>query len=401
MSNTKNIKSRVFTEPWIDLSGWKADDFKDLETPCYLVDEKILERNLKILDTIQKAAGCKILMAEKGFSMWSVFPLVKKYLAGVAASSVNEARLGREEFGGEVHTFSPAYTEKNIHDFLKYSDHLIFNSFFQWKKFRLTVKNYQKKISCGLRVNPEHSETETPMYDPAAPNSRLGVTKNNFGPEELSGLEGLHFHTLCELGPEPLGRTLQAFDKKFGKYLSEMKWVNFGGGHHITRRDYNAKLLIKIIKDFKSRYPHLKIYLEPGEAIALNTGVLIGSVADVVSNNMDIAILDVSAATHMPDVLEMPYQPAVLGADTGKKYKYAYRLAGPSCLAGDIIGDYSFKKSLKTGDKIIFMNMAIYTMVKNNTFNGIGLPSILKRDLRGKIRLIKKFGYEDFKNRLS
>jgi carboxynorspermidine decarboxylase len=340
-------------------------------------------------------------MALKGFSMWSAFPLVKKYLPGIAASSINEARLGREGLGGEVHAFSPAYTEENINEFIKYSDHLIFNSFSQWKKFRKTVLSAKKKISAGLRVNPEHSETETLMYNPAAPNSRLGITEKNFQPDELEGIEGLHFHTLCELGPEPLGRTLQVFEKKFGKYLSKMKWVNFGGGHHITRRGYDAKLLIKIIKGFKSRHPHLKIYLEPGEAIALNAGVLVSSVVDIVNNKMDIAILDASAATHMPDVLEMPYQPTVLGADVGKKHKHIYRLAGPSCLAGDVIGDYSFKSPLKIGDKIIFMNMAIYTMVKNNTFNGINLPSIFLRKKNGQVRLVKKFGYADFEERLS
>ncbi|MFA6393599.1 MAG: carboxynorspermidine decarboxylase [Patescibacteria group bacterium] len=401
MSNINNRKRALFTEPWIDISGWRAWDFKNLETPAYVVDEKILLCNLKILARVQKESGCEIIMALKGFSMWSVFPLVKKYLPGIAASSVNEARLGHEKFRGEVHTFSPAYAEKNIHDFIEYSDHLIFNSFSQWKKFRKTVLGAKKKISCGLRVNPEHSETETPMYDPAAPFSRLGVTKKNFQPDELDGIEGLHFHTLCELGPEPLDRTLRVFEKKFGRYLSRMKWVNFGGGHHITRRGYDTRLLVKIIKDFKIRHPHLKTYLEPGEAIALNAGVLVSSIVDIINNKMNIAILDVSAATHMPDVLEMPYEPTFLGADAGKKYEHVYRLAGPSCLAGDIIGDYSFKKPLKIGDKIIFMNMAIYTMVKNNTFNGIGLPSILIRGLKNKIRLVKKFGYEDFKNRLS
>ncbi|MFH1582700.1 MAG: carboxynorspermidine decarboxylase [Candidatus Falkowbacteria bacterium] len=398
MTNTNN---KPFIEPWIDTTGWEAEDFENLQTPCYIVDEKILERNLKILDRVQKNTGCKILMALKGFSMFSVFPLIEKYLSGTEASSIDEAQLGCEEFGGEVHTFSPAYTEKNISDFIKYSDHLIFNSFSQWQAFKSTVKNSGKKISCGLRVNPEHRETETPMYDPCGPNSRLGVTGKNFEPQNLAGLEGLHFHTLCELNADSLVRTLKKFEKKFGKFLPQMKWVNFGGGHHITRRDYNLNLLVKTIKDFKKRYPNLQIYLEPGEAIALNAGILVASVADIINNGINIAILDVSAAMHMPDVIEMPYKPTVLGADTAKKYPYIYRLGGPSCLAGDVIGDYTFKKRLAVGDKVIFLNMAIYTMVKNNTFNGLRLPNIMKRDLTGKFRLIKKFGYEDFKKRLS
>lgn len=394
-------KQKIFVEPWIDEAGWKAADFQNLETPCYVIDEKILERNLKIIAQVQKNAGCKILLALKGFSMFSAFPLIKKYLSGTEASSIDEARLGFEEFNDEVHTFSPALTEKNIAEFIKYSNHLIFNSFSQWKKFRPMALKSKKKISCGLRVNPEHSETETPMYDPCGPNSRLGVTRKNFEPENLNGLEGLHFHNLCELNADSLVRTLAVFEKKFAEFLPLMKWVNFGGGHHITRLDYDVNLLIKTIKDFKKRYPHLKVYLEPGEAIALNAGILIASVADTINNGMAIAILDVSAATHMPDVIEMPYKPAILGADTNKKFPYIYRLGGQSCLAGDIIGDYSFKKPLSIGQKLIFLNMAIYTMVKNNTFNGIRLPNIMKRDLTGRIRLIKKFNYEDFKERLS
>lgn len=394
-------KKTIFIEPWIDQACWSAKDFNNLATPAYLVDEKILKRNLKILAKAQKQAGCKILMALKGFSMFSVFPLIKKYLPGTEASSVDEARLGQEEFGGEVHTFCPAYTKKNIREFIKYSDHLIFNSFSQWQAFKGAVKNSGKKISCGLRVNPEHSETETPLYDPSGAYSRLGVTRKNFQPENFQGLEGLHFHTLCELNADSLVRTLKVFEKKFGEFLPRLKWVNFGGGHHITRPDYGLDLLIKTIKNFKKRHPRLQVYLEPGEAIALNAGISIASVADIVNNGMNIAILDISAAAHMPDVIEMPYQPAILEAKAGKKYPYLYRLGGPSCLAGDIIGDYTFKKRLAVGDKIIFLNMAIYTMVKNNTFNGLRLPNIMKRDLNGRIRLIKKFGYNDFKNRLS
>jgi len=396
-----NSSNKPFIEPWIKTAGWKVEDFKNLETPCYVVDEKILERNLKILDKVQKQAGCKILIALKSFSMFSVFHLIKKYLAGTEASSIDEARLGCEEFGGETHTFSPAYLNDNINEFIKYSDHLIFNSFSQWEKFRSIIIKSKKIISCGLRVNPEHCEAETQMYDPCAPNSRLGITRKNFEPQNIQGIEGLHFHNLCELNADALVRTLAIFEKKFGEFLPLMKWVNFGGGHHITRSDYDIKLLIKTIKDFKKRHAHLQVYLEPGEATALNAGVLITSVADIINNGIDIAILDTSSATHMPDILEMPYKPAILEADTGKKFRHIYRLGGASCLAGDIIGDYSFKKRLAIDDKIIFLNMAIYTMVKNNTFNGIRLPNIIKRDLNGKLILIKKFNYKDFKNRLS
>lgn len=392
---------KLFVEPWIDISGWNNKDFRDIETPCYVASEKILEKNLKILSQVQNNSGCKILMALKCFSMFSVFPLIKKYLKGTEASSIDEARLGYEEFNNEVHTFCPAITKKNIHELIKYSNHLIFNSFSQWNAFKLIIKNSKKKISCGIRVNPEYCEVETKMYDPCAPNSRLGITIKNFESKNLEGIEGLHFHTLCEFNVDALVRTLKVFEEKFGKFLPKMKWVNFGGGHHITRKDYNVKLLCKIIKDFKFRYPHLDVYLEPGEAIALNVGVLVSSVVDIIKNNMNIAILDVSAATHMPDVLEMPYHPTILGADLPKKNKYTYRLGGPSCLAGDVIGDYSFKKPLAIGQKLIFLNMAIYTMVKNNTFNGIRLPSIALMNKNNKIKIIKKFGYEDFKIRLS
>jgi len=390
-----------FIEPWIEPELWNAEDFKNVKTPAYVVDEKILKRNLKIIDGVQKESGAKILMALKGFSMFAVFPLIKKYLPGTEASSIDEARLGAEEFGGEVHTFCPAYTKESIGEFIKYSDHLIFNSFSQWNSLKQIVLGSEKKVSCGLRVNPEHCETETPMYDPCGPVSRLGVTIKNFRFVDLEGIEGLHFHNLCELNADALLRTLKVFEEKFGEFLPKMKWVNFGGGHHITRKDYDVALLVKVIKDFKQRYPNLEVYLEPGEAIALNAGVLVAGVADITNNEMDIAILDVSAAAHMPDVIEMPYRPTILNAGISGEKKYTYRLGGPSCLAGDVIGDYSFDEPLKVGDKLIFLNMAIYTMVKNNTFNGLRLPDIVVRDLTGGFKIIKTFGYEDFKNRLS
>jgi len=391
-----------FIEPWIDSSGWNPVDFENLETPCYVVSENKLEQNLEILEHVQKATGAKILMALKSFSMFSVFPMIRKYLVGSEASSVNEARLGATEFGGEMHTFSPSYTEKNIGDYIKYSDHLIFNSFSQWNRFRETILRSEKHVSCGIRVNPEHSETENPLYDPSGPNSHFGVTINNFEPQNLAGIDGLHFHNLCELNADALGRTLAVFEEKFAAFLPQMKWVNFGGGHHITRKDYDLDLLNSIIAGFKKRHPHLEVYLEPGEAIALNAGVLVATVVDILKNQTNIAVLDVSATTHMPDILEMPYLPTILGAKPASENdQNMYRLVGPTCLTGDIIGDYSFQDPLTIGKKLVFLNMAIYTMVKNNTFNGVDLPSIVLINKQGRVTVIREFGYDDFKGRLS
>lgn len=399
---SKNNESDTpFIEPWIDFSGWDDVDFSGLETPCYVVSERKLEENMQKLEYVQKTSGCKILMALKSFSMFSVFPLMKKYLHGSEASSVNEARLGHEEFGGETHTFSPSYSEENIDDYIKYSDHLVFNSFSQWNSFKEKLKNAEKKVSCGIRVNPEHCETENPLYDPCGPFSHFGVTLKNFQPENLDGIDGLHFHNLCELNADSLERTLKVFEEKFGQFLPQMKWVNFGGGHHITRNDYDIDLLCNLIIDFKKRHPHLEVYLEPGEANALNAGVLVASVIDITNNVMDIAVLDASATTHMPDVLEMPYLPTILGAKHNTGNQYNYRLVGPTCLTGDVIGNYSFPDKLKIGQKLVFMNMAIYTMVKNTTFNGVNLPDIALMDKEGKIKKIRSFGYEDFKGRLS
>jgi carboxynorspermidine decarboxylase len=401
-------KENIFIEPWIDETGWKAQDFSDVETPCYVISEEKLENNLKILSSVQKNTGCKILLAIKGFSMFSIFPLIRKYLpAGAEASSIAEARLCHEKFGGETHVFSPSYTEGNIGEFIKYSDHLIFNSFSQWERIKNTVSFAKatagrRKISCGIRVNVEHSEVENPLYDPSSPNSHFGVTITNFKNQNLLGIDGLHFHNLCENGADAFVRTLSAFETKFGEFLPQMKWVNFGGGHHITRKNYDIDLFCNTINNFRKRYPHLLVYIEPGEAVALNAGVLVGEVVDIFKNKTNIAVIDVSATTHMPDVLEIPYLPAILGAKPAiEANANIYRLVGPSCLAGDIIGDYSFPQPLAVGQKLIFLNMAIYTMVKNNTFNGIGLPSIALLRKNSKIKIIKKFGYNDFKNRLS
>lgn len=376
-------------------------DFKSLPTPCYIVDEELLRKNLEILNSVQERTGCKILLAEKGFSMFSVFPLIGKYLKGITASSLFEARLGYEEMGKEVHIFSPAYIEEEFDEILRYCDHIVFNSFNQWKKYKDRVKNYkQKKIECGIRINPEYSEIETPIYNPCYENSRLGVTLANFRPDELDGIDGLHFHTMCEQGSDTLERTIKVVDEKFGKYIKNMKWINFGGGHHITRPGYDIETLVRCIMYFRDKYG-VDVYLEPGEAVALNTGFLVAKVLDIMENGMKIAILDTSAACHMPDVLEMPYRPNIIDAGQPGEYPYTYRLGGLTCLAGDVIGDYSFKEPLKPGDRLVFCDMAHYTMVKNNTFNGVNLPSIVLNSEKEGIKVIRRFGYEDFKNRLS
>ena len=375
-------------------------DLSSLPTPCYVIDEIALERNLKILGSVQQRTGCRILMAMKAFAAFSVFPLIREFLHGTAASSLDEARLGFEEFRGEVHVFAPAYKEDEFDEMLGFSDHIVFNSFSQWDRFKDRVRGHRKKVRCGLRVNPEHSEVKVPLYDPCAPFSRLGITRGNFREEDLEGISGLHFHTLCELNADSLARTLPVFEEKFGGFLQGMQWVNFGGGHHITRADYDLDLLCELITGFRKRYP-VEVYLEPGEAIALHTGVLTASVLDLLHNGMDIAILDTSAAAHMPDVLEMPYRPEIVGAGAPGEYPHTYRLGGLTCLAGDVIGDYSFPRPLTVGSRLVFTDMAHYTMVKNNTFNGVRLPSIAVRDRQNRIRIVRRFDYEDYRNRLS
>ncbi len=375
-------------------------DIKSLPTPCYIVDERLLVKNLEILDSIQKRTGCKILLAQKGFSMHSVYPLIGKYLAGVTSSSLFEARLGYEKMGKEVHIYAPAYIEEEFDEIMKYCDHIVFNSFHQWGKYKGEVKTANKKIGCGIRINPEYSELEHPIYDPCYKFSRLGVTLPNFKPEELEGIEGLHFHTMCEQNSDTLERTIKVVDEKFGRYIKDMKWLNFGGGHHITRPDYDIEALVRSINYFQDKYG-IDVYLEPGEAVALNTGYLVAKVLDTVENGMNIAILDTSAACHMPDVLEMPYRPNIIGAGMPDENLVTYRLGGHTCLAGDIIGDYSFNQKLKPGDRLVFCDMAHYSMVKNNTFNGINLPAIALYSEKEGIRIIKQFGYEDFEGRLS
>ena len=369
-------------------------------SPSYVVDEGLLIKNLELLKSIIDRTGCKILLAQKGFSMFSVYPLIGKYLNGVTSSGLLEAKLGAEEMGKEVHTYSPAFSETDFDEILSYSDHLVFNSFDQWRRFRDKVKNYPKPIECGIRINPEYSEIEVDMYNPCFTFSRFGVTLENFEPDELEGISGLHFHSMCEQNSDTLARTIKVVDEKFGKYLKDMKWINFGGGHHITRPDYDIETLIDSIMFMKNKYG-LEVYLEPGEAVALNTGFLVSTVLDTMNNGMPIAIVDTSASCHMPDVLEMPYRPEIAGAGMPNEKAITYRLGGPTCLAGDVIGDYSFDQPLKPGDKLVFGDMAHYSMVKNNTFNGMELPAIVLNTVENGPKVIKEFGYEDFKERLS
>lgn len=382
-------------------------DIGRVPTPCFVLDLAALKRNLAILQTVQDRTGCRILLALKGFAMFSVFPLIRETLHGVCASSPHEARLGQEAFGREVHAFAAAHSDADIAGLIETSDTIVFNSFAQKRRFAKAVKNAPRPIHMGIRINPEHSEVEVPIYDPCAPRSRLGVRAETFRSEEaadpnfLDDVTGLHFHTLCEKNADALERTLALVEEKFGDYLHQMDWVNFGGGHHITRPDYDVDLLCDCITRFKQKY-QVEVYLEPGEAVALNAGILAATVLDIIDNNGPIAILDASAATHMPDVLEMPYRPGVEGAGLPGEKTFTYRLAGLSCLAGDIIGDYSFDRPLSPGDRLAFQDMAIYSMVKTNTFNGIQLPAIATYDPEtDKFNIIREFGYQDYKNRLS
>lgn len=370
-------------------------------SPAYVVDLGRLRQNLAILDEVQRRSGAKILLALKAFAMWSVFPLIRETLHGVCASSPWEARLGREEFGREVHSFAAAFKESDLVELLTTSNHLVFNSFAQLERFRPLWEKEAGRVSIGLRINPEHSEGAVPLYDPCAPKSRLGIRRADFDGRSLAGVEGLHFHTLCEQLFAPLARTAAVFEEKFGEFLPQMRWLNLGGGHHITAEGYDIDALVDLIQYFRGKYG-VEVYLEPGEAIAIGTGILVGEVLDVVHNEMAIAILDVSATCHMPDVLEMPYRPGIKdGFDPGEK-AYTYRLAGPSCLAGDVIGDWSFPQPLQVGERLAFLDMAHYTMVKTTTFNGIQHPHICTYEPQtGELKVVRSFGYGDFRSRLS
>ncbi|MCB4747194.1 MAG: carboxynorspermidine decarboxylase [Sulfurovum sp.] len=371
-----------------------------ISTPYWLLDEKTLIDNLKIIQYIKEQSGAKVLLALKGYALWKSFNSIRPYLDGCCASGLHEAQLAAEEFQKEVHTYSPAFKKEEIEKIAIISHHLVFNSLTQFKSFAQIAKEVNPLLSLGLRVNPEYSASPKEIYNPCAPYSRLGVTIESFDITLLSLLDGLHFHALCEQDSNALEAVLVNFEEKFGHYISQMKWINFGGGHHITRKGYDVEKLIYLIKKFKKKY-HVEIYLEPGEAIGWGTGLLVATVLDVVRNGIDIAILDISAEAHMPDTIIMPYRAEVYGAaDTGEK-PYTYRLAGNTCLAGDIMGDYSFDEPLRIGDRIIFEDQMHYTMVKATTFNGIKLPSIAIKRVDGSIEVVKEFGYKDFKNRLS
>ncbi|WP_312950514.1 carboxynorspermidine decarboxylase [Streptococcus parasuis] len=368
-------------------------------TPAYVIDEAKLVNNLEILKSVQERTGCKVLLAQKAFSMYATYPLISQYLAGTTASGLYEAKLGREEFGGEVHVFAPAFKDADLEEILEIADHIVFNSERQLRKH--VCKCRAVGVSVGLRINPECStQGDHALYDPCAAGSRFGVRIDQFSEDLLDLVDGLHFHTLCEQNSDDLKTTLDAVEAKFGPYLHRIKWLNMGGGHHVTREDYDLDLLISSIQHMQETYG-LEVYIEPGEAIALNAGYLVTEVLDIFENGIETLVLDASATCHMPDVLEMPYRPPLRhGFEAGEK-AYTYRLSSNTCLTGDIIGDYSFEKPVEIGDKLYFEDMAIYSFVKNNTFNGIGLPSLVLMDKTGDCRIVKSFGYEDFKGRLS
>lgn len=382
-------------------------DWKNkVETPCYVIDEKQLRRNLELLKYVREQAGCKILLAQKAFSAFAVYPMIAEYLDGVTASGIFEAKLGYEKmakpFGRENHVYSPAYPEQDFDELLRICDHMVFNSPRQWAKFRDRVRSSERYIQAGIRVNPGYSEIETDIYNPCFTGSRLGCTAEEFrkDPALYEGIDGLHFHTMCEQGADVLERTLPHVEEKFGFLFDRIKWLNFGGGHHITKPGYDVDRLIACVKRIREQYG-LEVYLEPGEAAALNAGWLVTTVLDTFANGCDIAITDASAACHMPDVLEMPYRPEMIGAGMPGEKRYTYRLGGNTCLAGDVIGDYSFDERLNVGERLVFCDMAIYSMCKNNTFNGMPLPSIYLLRESGELSLIRRFGYEDFRDRLS
>lgn len=382
-------------------------DFSQIPSPCFVLEEKLLRQNLTLIRKVMDEAGCHIILALKGFSMFSVFPIVKEYLPGATASSLNEIKLINDYLGYQSHTYIPAYQESEFEEVLQRSSHVTFNSLAQWERFKGYVKHHnqthpQKQVSCGIRVNPQYSEVETDMYNPCVPGSRLGVTRDHFGATLPDGIEGIHFHTLCENGSDVLERTLDALESRFGDLLYQAKWLNMGGGHLMTREGYDIPKLIMLIKKIKQKYG-LEVILEPGSAIAWRTGYLTSSVLDIVdSQGIQVAILDTSFAAHMPDTLEMPYKPRIVGAyHEPQAGKPTYRLGGMTCLAGDFMGDYSFDEPLEIGSKLVFEDMIHYTMVKTTTFNGVNLPSIGIWQADNRFKLVKTYGYESFKDRLS
>lgn len=380
-----------------------AIDFSKIPSPCYVIEENRLRNNLKLIKEVKERSGAEIILAFKGFAMWGVFQILNEYgFKQATASSLSEARLAFEEMGAPAHTYAPVYTDDDIDEIIRLSSHITFNSLGQFERFRSRIKASGKSISVGLRVNPEYSEVATALYNPCSPGSRLGILAENLGDTLPEGVSDLHFHALCESDPTELQKVLDSFEKLFGKYLPQVKWVNFGGGHLMTRKGYDTELLIKTIQDFKKRHPHLQVILEPGSAFAWDTGFLVSTVEDIVENRqIKTAILNVSFTAHMPDCLEMPYQPVILGASQESNGKQVYRMGGNSCLAGDFMGNWSFEQPLKIGDRIVFNDMIHYTMVKTNTFNGVKHPSIGIWNEEKGFTLLREFGYEDYKNRLS
>jgi len=376
-------------------------NISQIPSPCYVLDESLLTANVELIDDVGQKAGVDIILALKGFALWGVFPLMKPYLKGVSASSLHEARLAFEEMGTQAHTYSPAYTNRDFDAILKYSSHVTFNSLTQYERFRQKVHHCGKPVSMGLRINPEFSAVETDLYNPCSPGSRLGITANNIGENLPEDIEGLHVHALCESSAEASASLLKAVEMKFGFLFPHIKWLNLGGGHLMTRKGYNIKYLIDALKTFRSRNPHIRIILEPGAAFAWETGVLVATVEDIVENTgFRTAILDVSFTAHTPDCLEMPYKPRIRGASDVQPGKPAWRIGGNSCLAGDYLGEWSFSEEPYIGKQIVFEDMIHYTMVKTTTFNGVQHPSIGTWSDRG-FTLLKKFDYEDYKNRLS
>ena len=378
-------------------------NIKNIPSPCYVMEEELLRKNLSLIKYVKDQAGVNIILAFKAFAMWKSFPIITEYIPHSTASSVYEAQLAYEEMGSPAHTYSPAYTEQNFPVFLKYSSHITFNSLSQFQRFYPMAAAHDKKISCGIRINPEYSEVETDLYNPTAPGSRLGVISDNIGDELPEGIEGLHSHTLCESTSYDLEKTLEHIETRFGKFLPKIKWLNLGGGHLMTQKDYDVEHLIGVLKKLKAKYPNLDIILEPGSAFAWETGVLVSTVTDIVENKgIYTAILDVSFACHMPDCLEMPYKPRIRGAcHEAVDGKPTYRMGGNSCLSGDFMGDWSFDTPLQIGDKIVFEDMIHYTIVKTTMFNGIPHPAIGLWTKDNKLQIYKEFGYEDYKNRMS
>ncbi|MCD8554113.1 carboxynorspermidine decarboxylase [Seleniivibrio sp.] len=386
----------------LTISDFPKDITDRVDTPCYLISEDVIRRNCELLDSVQKRTGARILLAMKAFALPKVFPLISRYLQGVCASGPIEAQMGREEFGREVHTYSPAFTKKQMECTIAFSDHIVFNSVSQWHAHREAIAASGRNIEVGLRVNPGHAEVEVDLYNPCLPGSRFGVNPEDLEGVDLTGISGLHFHAMCEQNSDVLTRVLAGFEKRYGHLIPQMKWINFGGGHHITRSDYDVELLCETISDFRKRHNGIQVYLEPGEAVVLNAGVFVTQVLDVIHNGVDIAIADSSAETHMPDVLAMPYRPVLIGAGQAGEFANDCKIGCISCLAGDFIGTYSFPEKPKIGDRLVFTDMALYSFVKNTNFNGVELPDITVFSLeKGTLEVVRRFGYEDYKNRLS